>query len=188
MKKTITALVAATALTLTACGDTADEAAGPNASTTEAETTLAPMHEALTNGGVTLTVDEVTVQPTELLEPDGYKKGAMPPEEVTPENQGAKFVKVATTVRNDGTQPWDLTCSYHIDAVLADADGREYSPIDSLYRVPENPECNDSLGPGFEHAMSWVYEVPEAMDPAFFGFFDPDENYGDTTWVEIQAS
>lgn len=35
MKKTITALVAATALTLTACGDTADEAAEPTTSTYE---------------------------------------------------------------------------------------------------------------------------------------------------------
>lgn len=187
MKKTIAAVVAATTLALTACGETT--ATDTTTETTEqAAPALAQMHEEVTNGGVTLAINEVTAKPTEFLEPGGYKKGAMPPEEVTPENQGAKFVKVATTVRNDSHQPWDLTCSYYIDAVLADADGRTYDPIDSLYRVPENPECNDSLGPGFEHAMSWIFEVPEGMEPAVFGFFDPEENYGDTTWVEIQAS
>lgn len=187
MKNTIAAVVAAAALALTACGTTGTT--GTTAEAPEQETpAFAQMHEEITNGGVTLTINEVTAKPTEQLEPDGYRKGAMPPEEVSPENQGAKFVKVATTVRNDSLQPWDLTCSYYIDAVLADVDGRTYDPIDSLYRVPENPECNDSLGPGFEHAMSWIFEVPEAMEPAFFGFFDPEENYGDTTWVEIQAS
>lgn len=201
MKKILRVASAAALLALTACGTETEFVANePSGSEVEApgsytegseettDATVGEMHAEMENGGVTLTVDEVVESPSTLLEPDGVKKGAYPPEEEKPKNKKAKFVKVKTTVRNDSKSPWDLTCDYAVGTVLLDKDGRQYDEIESLYRVPENPDCNDSLGPGFDTTMSWIYEVPENSEITRFGFFDPSVNYEEPTLINLKVS
>lgn len=208
MKKPIVSLLISGALAVSACGvtdpapDTGDvqhstdpaeqsqDGEAPEApnNRTESGQMIGPMGEELTNGGVALTVNNVSSQASVMLEPRNRKKGSTPPEEVFPENQGAKFIKVETTVRNEGMAPWDLTCGYAVGTALYDVEGRHYEPIKQLYRVPENPACNASLGPGFESPMTWIYEVPESFEELGFGFFDPKENFNDPALVRIEAT
>ena len=54
----------------------------------------------------------------------------------------------------------DLTCSLPIITVLIDDQNRNFDPIEGLYKVKDNPECNASLQPGFAEDMTWVYRVP----------------------------
>lgn len=208
MKKSLVGLLVGGVLAISSCGlpnlagtaDTRDTPAEAPVGTqgdegnsdspknrTETGQLIGEMHEEVTNAGVTLTVNSVTSQKFVELEPEGRAKGSAVPEKILPKNKKAKFIKVATTVRNDGMAPWDLTCGYAIGTALYDVDGRRYEPINQLYRVPENPDCSDSLGPGFETSMTWIYEVPRAFEAAEFGFFDPEENYGDPSLVRIQA-
>lgn len=141
--------------------------------TEAADPGFATVGQELENGGVTLTVNQVEELPTITLDEKGRMKGYGSLEETPPSREGAKFIRVNTTVFNSGSNTWDLTCGYAIGTALMDPDGNEYDPVDSLYRIPENPACNDSLGHGFSDEMTWVYEVPESYELGYFAFFEP---------------
>lgn len=126
--------------------------------------------QELSNGGVVLTVNEVEELPTISLDEKNRMKGFGGIEETAPSREGAKFIRVNTTVFNSGSETWDLTCGLAISTVLKDVDGNRYDPITELYRIPENPECNASLGHGFSDEMTWIYEVPESYELGFFEF------------------
>ena len=146
------------------------------------------MGEAIDAPGATVTLQKVTESDSLEVYADNYKRGTMPNEILTPENQGAKYISVETTVKNTSKKSMDLTCGFGLQATLFNKDEQAYDPIDSLYRVLDNPECNESLNPGFEKTMTWVYEVPSDMKPYAFGFAEPQENYGNLTYVDVSGS
>lgn len=140
--------------------------------------------DPVASDGIVLTVTDVTEGPSiDYLERGVSAEAAAT--ELLDATEGGKFVTVTTTVENTGTQAWDLTCGFAIQAELVDDQGRHFQPIDSLYRIPGNPECSDKTNPGFTETMKWSFEVPDAAKGFKLGFADPNINYDKLTYVEL---
>ena len=90
----------------------------------------------------------------------------------TPAGDDAKFVVVQTHVVNNAKTSLDLTCSFPVSTKLVDDQERQFDPIDDLYKLEGNPECNDQLQPGFESDMTWVYRVPSTANVVGWAFQD----------------
>jgi len=122
--------------------------------------------EAARSGGIKLTVVRATEAPSLRYTDDTGKA------RTKKAKQGGSYVSVKTRITNDTSRGIDLTCSFEVDGKIVDDSGREFDPIDELYSVPGNPECNDMLQPGFKENMTWVYLVPDADEVSSFQFSD----------------
>lgn len=132
----------------------------------------AAIGETTTNHGVRLTVDSVEVV-RELSMRKEFSSGEL--ETVTPNNEGAKFVRVHTTIANDGVDSLNLACTFRFATALENSQGQRYKAISDIYRIPGNPGClsPDSVAPGFSGKISYVYEVPDSYEGGYFTYFDP---------------
>ncbi|MGV0327911.1 DUF4352 domain-containing protein [Corynebacterium guaraldiae] len=132
----------------------------------------ATIGETTTNHGVRLTVDSVEVV-RELSMTKKYSSDET--ETITPNNEGAKFIRVNVTVANDGKEGFDLSCRLRSSTALENSQGQQYKAISDIYRIPGNPGClsSDSIAPGFEGKISYVYEVPDSFEWGNFTYFDP---------------
>lgn len=150
-------------------------------------TTYYAVGRPVRNGGITLTVDKVGNPPTYQRVSNSMRKDSEYAEfsAVSP-RAGGKFVQIDATVLNSGVKAIDLTCSWPINAVVVDTDGRNYKPVDSLYELPGTPGCNDDLNPGFDSHMIWVFEVPSAANITLFGFADTDTDAYDHSAIELR--
>ena len=154
----------------TSTGAVQVETSAPSASPTPEPRSVG---EEVSNGGITLTVKAArTASSIELNESNfrpgsGYEKYTR-----TPAGDGARFVIVETHVVNNAKTSLDLTCSLPINTKLVDDKERQFDPIDSLYKLKGNPECNDQLQPGFESDMTRVYRVPTAANVVGWAFQD----------------
>ena len=189
MKSRLSALIGAAILTgALAAGCTSDDSGDAGESTTTTSTSTAPEHEgmgvAVKGHGVTLTVNAAYETDKIELNPSGWKAGSRPTETTTARD-GGKFVVVQTEVTNDGRTDMDLTCGFAVQAELQTDPAATYKPIDSLYLVPGNPECNDQLGAGFDTTMTWVFEIPKNREAVTFGFTDPEIAYDDLTFIRL---
>lgn len=177
--------IAAAALLLAACGSAETTVDTSKTTTTETSTVeVFPPHEEVEAPGVTLKLDSVTESDHLMLNAEGVKPGYLPEERQNP-SDGGKFITVNTIVTNTSRGSMDLTCGFGVQAHLFNKDGQRYEPVQDLYRIPENPECNDSLNPGFSIEMSWPFEVPEDMKATEFGFANPETNYDDLTLIDV---
>lgn len=129
--------------------------------------------QKLVNGGVTLTVTKVQTVETIPMNRTGYETGTELGK-ITHEkpDNGGKFLRVDTIVENTGSASMDLTCNWPIDAKALDSKNREFDPLDDLYYLENNPECNDGLQPGFTDDMSYIYLIPEDATATSFRFRD----------------
>lgn len=164
----------------------AQESAPTDSGDVAEEITLHPIGEPIEAPGVTLTVESVTRSDSIELYADGYKRGYMPNETLNADK--GEYAIVKTDVKNTGQSPMDLTCGFAVRALLINTENQVYDPIDSLYRIIDNPECNDSLNPGFETQMTWVYQIPSDTELGVFGFTNPDVSYDDLEFVDIRES
>lgn len=113
------------------------------------------------NLGATVTVQSVQEASSLELNESSYRPGSgYESYTATAAGPGAKYVVVRTEVTNDSTTSFDLTCSLPISTKILDARGRQFDAIDSLYKLRDNPECNDGLQPGFTADMTWAYRLP----------------------------
>ena len=163
------------------------EAAAPTSSvvrtsaavgTTAARTANPDIHQVgvpVTKGGVTMTVNEVTT-PASVPTTKGPDR--------TPQS-GGKYVRLDTTIKNDGLQSMDLTCSFDVQVVLVDRERRQFDAVDKKYEIDGNPGCNDGLQPGFAIGMAFVFEVPADAEIKLFGFGDPNIQFNDLTWITL---
>lgn len=131
-----------------------------------------------------LKLDSVTESNHLMLDAEGVKPGYLP-EERQNQSDGGKFITVNTIVTNTSRGSINFTCGFGVQAHLFNKDGQRYDPIQDLYRVPGNPQCNDSLNPGFSIEISWSFEIPESMKATEFGFANPETNYDDLTLVDV---
>jgi hypothetical protein len=134
-----------------------------------------PIGVPVTKGGVTLTVNEITMPPS-IPATRGPER--------TPQS-GGKYVRLDTTIKNDSQKSMDLTCSLDVQVVLIDRDRRQFDEVDDSYEIAGNPECNDGLQPGFSTDMAYIFEVPAQADITFFGFGDPNIEYNELTWISV---
>lgn len=81
------------------------------------------------------------------------------PAVLTPK-QGNKYLAVSVDVKNDSKGPVDLTCDYVLDISAVNDKNQQYSPIEDLYTIPGNPECNAELQPGTTAPIEYVFEMP----------------------------
>ena len=190
MKKYLLSLALTVPLLLTACGQP-DGTNTPYATESEISITSEPPTDKVfpPNGeveasGVTLKLDSLIESDHLMLNAEGYKPGVLPEERKEPV-KGGKFITINTIVTNTSQSSMDLTCGFAVQAHLFNEDRQRYDPIQDLYRIPGNPECNDSLNPGFSIEMSWPFEVPEGMKATEFGFANPETNYNDLTLIDI---
>ena len=140
--------------------------------------------DAVDSDGIRLTVTEIEEGPSIDYLEEG-KKAEYAAIESLDAVEGGKLVTVTTEVENTGTEAWDLTCGFAIQSELVDDQGRHFQPVDSLYRIPGNPECNEQTNPGFTKTMKWAFEVPETAKGFKLGFSDPTINYDKLTYVEL---
>ncbi|WP_458113490.1 DUF4352 domain-containing protein [Arthrobacter sp. R1-13] len=110
--------------------------------------------------------------------------------ENVPAQAGGKYVIVEAMVTNNATAPIDLTCSYPIDFKVVNSSSQVYSPVQELYKIKGNPECNAQLQPGFESPMIWAFLVPAAstIDGATFREIDFEaRGYQTSTYISFGA-
>jgi hypothetical protein len=70
---------------------------------------------------------------------------------------------------------------------LVDDQDRQFDPIDDLYKLKGNPECNDQLQPGFESDMTWVYRLPSSANVVGWAFQDfTDVATASTQWTVVR--
>lgn len=177
-----------TLLTLTGCStnETSPEKAveASVSASTSAQSRLPQAGESVEAPGVTLTVDSVSEADHLMLYADGVKRGSKPDERLDAPS-GGRFVTVSTSVKNTGLAPWDLTCSFALQAHIFGADGQQFEPVNELSRILGNPECSDDINPGFESVMIWAFAVPTETKITRFGFADPETHYDDLTLINI---
>lgn len=122
-------------------------------------TTESAIGQPFVSGGITLVVNEAFRVPSLKYERavNQHEVG-----EPVPPPPGGEFVVVKTTVTNNASEALDLTCSYDVATKLVDVAGKRYDAVDDLaWVLPNNPECNASLNPGFSSSMTWAYAVSQ---------------------------
>lgn len=140
---------------------------------TSAPPAAAQVGQAVTNGGVTLTVTSAAAVPTIAMNQamtdntSPYAKFA-----AVPPPAGAKYVAVTVHVTNNSQVSMDLTCGYPIANKLVNAQQQQYDAIEDLYKLKGNPKCNNNLQPGFSSDMTYVYAVPATSQIVGWGFAD----------------
>lgn len=121
--------------------------------------------ETETNGTLDLTfnsMEEIASVPQEW-------NGTQP--DLTP-TDGTRFISVKVHIVNNGQQPVDLTCGYVVDIRAVNSSNQQYTPIDNLFKIPGNPECNADLQPGMGADMQYVFNVPQNAKMVGFGWRD----------------
>jgi hypothetical protein len=119
--------------------------------------------QQFTNLGATVTVTMVRSASSIELNESNFRPGSGRESYTdTPVGSGASYVIVKADVVNNAKKSMDLTCSLPIRTVLIDDQDHNFDPIQDLYKVKGNPECNEALQPGFATGMTWVYRVPTA--------------------------
>lgn len=123
------------------------------------------LKEAIEAPGFEMTISKVDESPQLLVNESGYSAGSGYEEftEKKPDD-GGKFVILRTKVENKSTESMDLTCSFPIDIKVFNDDGQEFDPVDELYTLKNNPECNDQLQPGFADEITYAFMVPESSE------------------------
>lgn len=137
--------------------------------------------ELAAQGGVQMTIHTVTASPTVRLNESNYRAGSgYETYTEVPAAADGHYVTVTTTVKNAGKSSMDLTCGYPIEIALMDAEARAFDPIDSLYQMENNPECNARLQPGFEANMTYAFLVPDDADVVAAAFRDTETEHSST--------
>lgn len=190
-------------MTLTACapGNSSDQtaAAGPSASlatnatsspaeatTSEPEPTPTPslkiykLKESADHEGLVIRVTAAKVSQTLLKNTSQYRPDTdMATFEEVPAKAGATYFVLTTQVTNNTKKGLDLTCGGPVQISIYNDKEQEYSPVDDLYQIKGNPECNSSLDPGFSAPMTWAFLVPAGSKMIAAGFY----NINDTAAV-----
>lgn len=155
------------ALALGSCGGDGtppEKGSAPTATPSE-EQTPEPVNfgigEPIPAPGFVMTIKKVDESPQILVNETDYIAGS-PNARYTPRkpDAGGKFVILRTRIENKAQESFDLTCSFPIDIKVFNTESQQYDPIDNLYEIKGNPECNSQLQPGFKSKMTYAFMVP----------------------------
>ena len=163
--------------------------AAPSATPSPLAPAVGEVGQVVRNGGVTLTVTAARVADSIDMNESNYRPGSgFEKYTKTKPDAGGKFVVVETHIVNDAKVSMDLTCSLPISTVLVDAKDRNFDPIQDLYKLKGNPECNDQLQPGFETDMTYVYLVPIDAKITGWAFTDLTESLGNQDYTAVRLT
>ena len=95
--------------------------------------------------------------------------------------EGMKWVAATMTVTNNGKHSIDLTCSLPVTIKAVDSQSREFDPIQSLYGVQGNPQCDSQTQPGQSKTVTYVFSVAKDSQIRGFGWYDSEDFDGDYT-------
>jgi hypothetical protein len=114
-----------------------------------------------TNLGAAVTVTSVTAAPSIALNQSGYRPGSgYEAYTDTPAGAGEKYVLVSAHVVNNEQKPMDLSCAVPLKTFAMDDQSHQYAPMDQLFKLKGNPQCDEAVDPGQAADMTWVYRVP----------------------------
>lgn len=213
MKKIATMLLAA-GLSLTACAPGSPSAAisaDPVSSSSSAEATestasplptptptptpsvkIYKLNEPANHDGLVIQVKQARISRTLLMNTSQYR-----PEtdwatfEEVPAKAGASYMILTTRVTNNTKKGLDLTCGGPVQITVYNDKEQEYSPVEDLYQIKGNPECNSELGPGFSASMTWAFLVPAGSKMIAAGFYninDFDAVNRDPTFIALDPN
>jgi hypothetical protein len=115
--------------------------------------------------GFVMTIQEVRNQATLKVNETMYESGSgyetWTPRKPAP---GGRFVVLDTFVKNASTESMDLTCAFPIDIRVFSTTSQEFDPVDNLYEMRDNPECNAKLQPGFGSEVTYAFMVPKKAE------------------------
>jgi hypothetical protein len=112
------------------------------------------------------------------------------PSSLSPKH-GGKLIAAAFAFTNDGTKSVDIWCAFDLGARLIDNQNRQYDPVDDLYLVQGNTDCNEQIQPGFKTTETVVFEVPKSSGPVEIEFWNPNDGqdyFGEATAVTFAVS
>lgn len=161
-------------VTATVTADAA-EASAESDSSSPAQAADGTVGESVTNGGVDLTIKKATAVDTVGMTMDINSP------KVTQEKPpaGGRYIRIDTVVENSGKKSMDLTCMAPVQIVAIDSKEREFNTLEDLYKIVDNPGCNDQLQPGFKDEMAWVFMVPEDAEITGVSFYDSQQSMYD---------
>lgn len=136
----------------------------------------AAIGETQTNGTLEMTLKSVE----EIASVPQVWNGQQP--DLTPAD-GTKFISVNVDLTNNGKEPVDITCSYVVDIRLVNPDNQQYTPIDDLFKIPGNPECNAELQPGLTSSVNYVFNVPSDANIVGVLWRDVTDLWADTEYT-----
>jgi hypothetical protein len=193
MRRMIVVGAVLAAAAIAGCANASSAGPAPASSVPAAPTTttapLAQTGQTLSDGGVTLTVKSARVTDSIDMNESNFRPGSG--YEVytkTKPDAGGMFVVVEAHVVNNAKVSMDLTCGLPVTTKIADDQDRNFDPIQDLYKLKGNPECNKQLQPGFEADMTWVYLVPTTATVVRWGFYDSTELTGAEQWTRVQLT
>lgn len=140
--------------------------------------------EVVNNGGVDLTIKKASAVDTVSMTMDINSP------KVTQEKPpaGGRYIRIDTVVENAGKK-LDLTCMGPVQIVAIDSEEREFNTLESLYKIVDNPGCNDQLQPGFKDDMTWVFMVPEDAEITGVSFYDSQQSmYDQPSFIAFDKS
>lgn len=194
IRRILCAILPVLALVVTSCSDpgpspevvTVTETFGAETSTDVANDEWPSLGEKAVSGGATLVITSVHRAPSLDVCPDNYKCGFRPNETLNARD-GGEFIVLESEIENNSQRPMDLTCGLPIANSLFNIEEQAYTAINELYRIPDNPECNEQLQPGFTDNMNWVYEVPAGTELGYFEFSEINnvDMEGDTAYIDL---
>lgn len=119
------------------------------------------LNEAADHDGLVIKVTSAKASPTLLMNTSDYRPDTdLATFEPVPAKAGAEYVILTTQVTNNTKKGLDLTCGGPVQIRVYNEQQQEYTPVDDLYQIKGNPECNASLDPGFSAPMTWAFQVP----------------------------
>lgn len=115
--------------------------------------------ETVVNGGIEMKLVSASEQATISYDTcgDSCSNGTYAPKSP---DASTKYWVAVVEVKNNTKKPLDITCSYPYEIYALNSDSQQYTPIDALYQVEGNPECNVDLQPGLSTQVTYPFQVP----------------------------
>ncbi|MBM6982042.1 MAG: DUF4352 domain-containing protein [Bifidobacterium thermophilum] len=135
--------------------------------------------QTVDNGGIEMKLISASEQSTINYDTcgDGCSNGKYAPKSP---DANTKYWVAVVEVKNNTKQPLDITCGYPYEIKALNSDNQQYTPIENLYQVQGNPECNASLQPGLSAQVTYPFQVPLDAKMVALAFHDVGDSLSGT--------
>ncbi|MCF2561021.1 DUF4352 domain-containing protein [Bifidobacterium boum] len=143
----------------TASSDSIEDSSDDSGDNSEDKPQQGQIGQTVDNGGIEMKLISASEQSTINYDTcgDGCSNGSYAPKSP---DANTKYWVAVVEVKNNTKQPLDITCGYPYEIKALNSDNQQYTPIENLYQVQGNPECNVSLQPGLSAQVTYPFQVP----------------------------